>query len=485
MCSFLLLFLLLIVGFDSIRNYNPNWNTEKAESTAASGGTSRLVLTPERSGDIERGAPQEDQTHAVCSPFQGQQVFAENLKEDHGDGVVAVAMWTLPTHQQKAGYKVCNMLCTLDEWYSSQYRTQATAAASGECQLEGLGRMVPGVGRLGEHRCSPSLGQSSIEVTVPSQHKKCEVRCAQASQQQKGGKGKHKGKSKGGKNKSKDIASSSLGQSPFTPLATELPPWPSLEGAASNLMPTVPPSSTPFMVAQANETIAQKREVVNALKTAYTDSAMMPQDTKDLIVKMENDIEKLEKEHSKATTKNLHSATTALGKAQKTPDRNVGGQTCTQVTLDQTCCRSCEDLGGTAARISPTASLTAGGSSKSSCGHRKCKKCHSNIVLKSDTCYACSDASYYSNYSGDGGPDPRCRRRGGAMQQQLQTVLQSCAASLGVELPLQGPNKCPTEMESDLPDPTLTDQSRQKRPRSLEPFGGGAPSVSSAEAKAM
>ena len=141
MCSFLLLFLLLIVGFDSIRNYNPNWNTEKAESTAASGGTSRLVLTPERSGDIERGAPQEDQTHAVCSPFQGQQVFAENLKEDHGDGVVAVAMWTLPTHQQKAGYKVCNMLCTLDEWYSSQYRTQATAAASGECQLERMGRM--------------------------------------------------------------------------------------------------------------------------------------------------------------------------------------------------------------------------------------------------------------------------------------------------------------------------------------------------------
>jgi hypothetical protein len=67
-----------------------------------------------------------------------------------------------------------------------------------------------------------------------------------------------------------------------------------------------------------------------------------------------------------------------------------------------------------------------------------------------------------------------------AMQQQLQTVLQSCAASLGVDLATQGSNKSPTEMESDLTDPAMADQSRQKRPRSLEPFGGGAPSVLSA-----
>ena len=184
MCSFLLLFLLLIVGFDSIRNYNPNWNTEKAESTAASSCTSRLVPTPERPGDIELGAPQENQTYAVCPPFQGQQVFAANLKADHGDGVVAVAVCKLPTNQQEAGYKVCTMLCTLDEWYSSQYRTQATAAASRECQLEGLGRMVPGVGRMGKRGCFPSMGQISVEITVSSQHKKCEIRFTQASKQQ-------------------------------------------------------------------------------------------------------------------------------------------------------------------------------------------------------------------------------------------------------------------------------------------------------------
>ena len=105
-----------------------------------------------------------------------------------------------------------------------------------------------------------------------------------------------------------------LAPSPFAPLATELPPWPAQDTTTSNLLPTgtVP---TPHQVV---ETLAQKREVVQALKNAYPDHATVPPDTKDLIEKMEKDIEKLEKENSKSTTKNLHSATTALGKAQKT-----------------------------------------------------------------------------------------------------------------------------------------------------------------------
>ena len=301
----------------------------------------------------------------------------------------------------------------------------------------------------------------------------------------KGGKGKHKGKSKGGKNKSKDIASSSLGQSPFTPLATELPPWPSLEGAASNLMPTVPPSSTPFMVAQANETIAQKREVVNALKTAYTDSAMMPQDTKDLIVKMENDIEKLEKEHSKATTKNLHSATTALGKAQKTLPETLEAKRAHRSRWTKHVAEAAKTWEGQLHEYRRQQASLQEVAAKARVDIENARNAIQTLSSKATpaTLAAMPPITAITAETEDltlGADDEE-----EAMQQQLQTVLQSCAASLGVELPLQGPNKCPTEMESDLPDPALTDQSRQKRPRSLEPFGGGAPSVSSAEAKAM
>ena len=184
MCSFLLLFLLLIVGFDFIQNSNPHWNTEQAESTSATNRTSRLVFAPKRIGDLEPVAPQESQTDAVGSPFQGQQIFATHFQPDHGVRIVALAVLKLPKNQQEASYKVRHLLCALDEWYSSQYTAQTTASASGECQLDGLGRMVPGVGRMGKWRWITSMGQVSIKITVPSQLKKCKIRCTKASQQQ-------------------------------------------------------------------------------------------------------------------------------------------------------------------------------------------------------------------------------------------------------------------------------------------------------------
>ena len=62
----------------------------------------------------------------------------------------------------------------------------------------------------------------------------------------KGNKGQHKGKGKGGKSKAKDSANASKQQSPFAPLATELPPWPALESTTVNLMPSVASTSSPF-----------------------------------------------------------------------------------------------------------------------------------------------------------------------------------------------------------------------------------------------
>ena len=301
----------------------------------------------------------------------------------------------------------------------------------------------------------------------------------------KGNKGKHKGRSKGGKGKSKDNASSSLGQSPFTPLATELPPWPSLEGVASNLMPTVAPSSTPFMVAQTNETIAQKREVVNALKTAYTDPAMMPQDTKDLIVKMENDIEKLEKEHSKATTKNLHSATTALGKAQKTLTETLEAKRAHRSRWTKHVAEAAKTWEGQLHEYRQQQASLQEVAAKARVDIENARSAIQTLSSKATpaTLAAMPPITAITAETEDLTLDADNEEE--AMQQQLQTVLQSCAASLGVDLATQGPNKSPTEMESDLADSATADQNRQKRPRSLEPFGGGAPSVPSAADKAM
>ena len=133
MCSFLILFLLLVVGFDLIQNSNTNWNTEKAQSAAKANCTSRLVLTPKGIGGFELGTPEKSQADFVCPSFQGQTFFTAHFQADHGDGVVALAVRQLPKNQQKTGYKVCGLCRTLDEWYSSQYPAQTAAAASTEC----------------------------------------------------------------------------------------------------------------------------------------------------------------------------------------------------------------------------------------------------------------------------------------------------------------------------------------------------------------
>ena len=304
-----------------------------------------------------------------------------------------------------------------------------------------------------------------------------------AYQNQKSHKGKRnqkKGQGKGGRGKAKDSANASMLQSPFTPLASELPPWPSLEGAAANLMPSVATSSSPFTAIQANETIAQKREVVSALKTAYTDSAQMPQDTRDLIAKMETDIEKLEKEHAKATTKNLHSATTALGKAQKTLTETLEAKRVHRARWTKHVAEAAKTWEGQLHQYrQQQASLqeTAAKARADIEGARNAIQALSSKATQA-TLAAMPPITAVTAETEDLTLDPDNEEE--AMQQQLQTVLQSCAASLGLDLAAQGQQKKVTEMMSEDDASNLADQNRQKRPRSLEPFGGGVQSVPAA-----
>lgn len=298
-------------------------------------------------------------------------------------------------------------------------------------------------------------------------------------------KGNIKGRGKGKKGKTKDAANASL-QSPFAPLAAELPPWPSLENAASNLMPTIPTTSTPFMAAQANESIAQKKEVVSALKNAYTDPVMMPQDTKDLILKMEADIERMEKEHSKATTKNLHSATTALGKAQKTLTEALEARRAHRSRWTKHVAEAVKTWEAQLHEYRLQQASLQEVAAKARMDIETARNAIQTLSSKATpaTLAAMPPITAITAEAEDLTVDADNEEE--AIQQQMQMVLQSCAASLGVEVPQAGMAKSPTEMEADLADASKADQNRSKRPRSLEPFGGGAASAPSAsETKPM
>ena len=294
----------------------------------------------------------------------------------------------------------------------------------------------------------------------------------------KGNKGQHKGKGKGGKSKAKDSANASKQQSPFAPLATELPPWPALESTTVNLMPSVASTSSPFTAIQANESIAQKREVVSALKTAYTDPAMMPQDTRDLIVKMETDIEKLEKEHSKATTKNLHSATTALGKAQKTLTETLEAKRVHRARWTKHVAEAAKTWEGQLHEYRQQQASLQEVATKARADIEGARSAIQALSSKATpaTLAAMPPIAAVTAETKDLTVDADNEEE--AMQQQLQTVLQSCAASLGLDLTAQGQHKGLSEMVAEDDAFNAADQNRQKRPRSLEPFGGGAPSAS-------
>ena len=301
----------------------------------------------------------------------------------------------------------------------------------------------------------------------------------------KGKKSQNKGKGKGGRGRAKDSTNTFKQQTPFAPLAAELPPWPSLEGTTSNLMPSLTASSSPFTAIQANETIAQKREVVSALKMAYTDSAQMPQETKDLIAKMESDMEKLEKEHAKATTKNLHSATTALGKAQKTLTETLEAKRVHRARWTKHVAEAAKTWEGqlheyrqqqaSLQEIAMKARMDIEGARNAI--QALSSKASQATLAEMPPIAAVSAETEDLTQDADNEEE--------AMQQQLQTALQSCAASLGMDMMAQGQSKGVTERmaEDDASNPA--DQNRQKRPRSLEPFGGGAQSVpTSGEQKA-
>ena len=116
------------------------------------------------------------------------------------------------------------------------------------------------------------------------------------------GKGK---KGRGGKDKGKQPEQTS----PFQAGSKGFAAWSSMD--ASAFTPTTTLSTNPFASASASSSslIAEKQEWIEALRKAYPGPSDMPEDTKRLV-------EKTEREYGRRGIKNLHQASTYLGKVK-------------------------------------------------------------------------------------------------------------------------------------------------------------------------
>ena len=229
------------------------------------------------------------------------------------------------------------------------------------------------------------------------------------------------------------------------------------------------PTMTPFSTAQGVENIAQKKEVVSALKTAYPDAAQMPQETKEIIEKLEKDIDRLEKENSKATTKNLHSATKALGKAQKTLAETMESKKVHRARWTQHVAEAAKTWQDQLHQYRQQQAALQEIAVKARADIESARAAIQALSAKApqETLAAMTQIAPVTAETEDAAIDLDQEEE--SVQYQLQTVLQSCAASLGIDVPQAQQTAAGDQMDDGETEVNAT---RPKRARALEPFGG-------------
>jgi myosin heavy subunit len=212
------------------------------------------------------------------------------------------------------------------------------------------------------------------------------------------------------------------------------------------------------------EILAQKKECVAALRVAYPEVNAAPQETQELIEKMDKDIERLEKENSKFVTKNLHAATKTLGKAQKTLTEALESKKVHRtrwikhitevVTTWQTQLQEYQ-------KQQETFQIAA---TKARADIETARKEIQALSVKASqaTLAAMPPLTALTAEQDEGNTDADTEEE--KLQGQLQSVLQHCAAVLNAETPHQ--------VNDEAEDLTMEDEERdEKRPRSMQPFG--------------
>ena len=164
MCSFLLIFLLVIIAFDILHDSVVEWDIAPAPAQATSSRSQSLVLALQRVRSFTFSCAGKDSWNTGKTPLQRHefdQTYFTTSQNNGGD--VALEMQPVLQDQQEDCGKLCHMPWSLDKWGEAQYAAQADLAS---CRSQCMGRMVPIVGRP----ATELELESALQISFKSEH---------------------------------------------------------------------------------------------------------------------------------------------------------------------------------------------------------------------------------------------------------------------------------------------------------------------------
>jgi len=276
----------------------------------------------------------------------------------------------------------------------------------------------------------------------------------QRTQSPRARQGKGKGKESKGKDGKGKGGAELVGSSPFAPLAPSIPPWPTTETSGTSLFATSNASAT---AASSSHTTQDVIAMAAALKEAYPDEKARPEYVKALV-------EKAERETAKDVAKGLHAATKALSRAQKVLRENNEARQHHKAQWAKHVGEAIQTWKSQLQEFRKQQSSFQDVSIKAKNDIDVARNTIQELNAKAASTGIAGQpipSAVEEDTNADGDKEEE------KLKKDMQAVLQSCATSLGLELSsLKEVQEVPSEEEEGEPS--------NKRPRSMEPFGGSA-----------
>ena len=444
MCSILLLFLILTVIFDFLHDFSCPYIVEAEIAPTPCTSEASLVFTPERDCITKQTSPVTNQAYSVNPSLKRPEIYRQDRQRNgYTLGKLSLALPSVLEVEQEISYEVPELPCPLEFGREAQYRTQSCAGYQLSVGMVWVGRRLGGESRRWSSR-SPSRHHFEQDGT----------QSVQSPRQRAKGKGK---KGKEGKASGKETVGDTT--SPFqTPSATGFETWQALD--STGFMPATASVASPFQVTNADGGL---QEMAQALRRAYPDITKTPDDVKALL-------EKADKEAGRLGLKNLQQAAKHLDKAkkhlkevndQRKAHRARWLQHVTEgVTMWE---RQLEEYRRHQATLTDLATRTQTEISTTSRTIQILGAAGTGSALPAIPVPEAPDTIDLEDTD----------QEEEQLRQKLQTILRSCAHSLGIS-----PDVPPQHAEG-LPDAAGKGDEKQeekppKRQRSLEPFGAPA-----------